>query len=102
MRTRIIFISTTTTTILLILGILSTLNISTLHTTVYAASSNTVSTNNNEQSKSAQQAIVSKPTITNHQTPLVNTGPIEDATCNVEQLEQVNDNQLHVILEELT
>jgi len=99
MRTRTIFLSTTSTSILLILGILSTLNISTLHTTVYAASDN----DNNEQSKSAQNSIVSIPTITTQfQTPLVNTGPIEDATCNVEQLEQVNDNQLHVILEELT
>ena len=29
------------------------------------------------------------------------TGPLEDASCDVEQLEQANDSQLHVILEEL-
>lgn len=29
------------------------------------------------------------------------SGPIEDATCDVEQLEQANDSQLHVILAEL-
>jgi len=29
------------------------------------------------------------------------TGPIEDATCDVEQLERANDSQLHVILAEL-
>mmetsp|Transcript_34339 Transcript_34339/g.72252 ORF Transcript_34339/g.72252 Transcript_34339/m.72252 type:complete len:497 (+) Transcript_34339:130-1620(+) len=29
------------------------------------------------------------------------TGPIGDATCDVEQLEQANDSQLHVILAEL-
>jgi hypothetical protein len=29
------------------------------------------------------------------------SGPIEDATCDVEQLEQANDSQLHVILHEL-
>ena len=29
------------------------------------------------------------------------TGPIEDASCDVEQLEQANDSQLHVILHEL-
>jgi len=29
------------------------------------------------------------------------TGPIEDATCDVEQLEQANDSQLHIILAEL-
>lgn len=29
------------------------------------------------------------------------TGPLEDASCDVEQLEQANDSQLHVILAEL-
>ena len=29
------------------------------------------------------------------------TGPLEDASCDVEQLEQANDSQLHVILTEL-
>ena len=29
------------------------------------------------------------------------SGPIEDATCDVEQIEQANDSQLHVILREL-
>lgn len=30
-----------------------------------------------------------------------NTGPIDDATCNVEQLEEANDSQLFTILEDL-
>ena len=60
MRTRTIFLSTTTTSILLLLGILSILNISTLNTTVYA--DNTISTNNNDQSTSAQISTI--PTIT--------------------------------------
>ena len=33
--------------------------------------------------------------------PNAASGPIEDATCDVEQIEQANDSQLHVILREL-
>jgi len=33
--------------------------------------------------------------------PTAASGPIEDATCDVEQIEQANDSQLHVILREL-
>jgi len=54
-----------------------------------------VSTNNNKKQT------VSSQTQPPFLSPIAASGPIEDVTCDVEQLEQANDSQLHVILHEL-
>ncbi|KAL9188171.1 hypothetical protein ACHAXT_006549 [Thalassiosira profunda] len=50
---------------------------------------------------SSSDVAPARPTSAFFPLPAAASGPIEDATCDVEQLEAANDSQLHVILAEL-